>query len=84
MKKREKQKPEKRDKPPLLKKTTLLIPEALWLQARVKALDERTNLRELLLEGLVMRLGEGKQAKGMSAEDWAAFYLRKGTEEGKR
>jgi hypothetical protein len=49
---------------PLLKKTTLLIPEALWLKARRRALDERTNLRTLLLEGLEMRLGR-------TAESWA-------------
>ncbi len=48
---------EKPDKP-LLKKTTLLIPEALWLKARRQALDERTNLRAMLLEGLEMRLAK--------------------------
>jgi hypothetical protein len=82
MKKPGKPLPKKPEKP-ILKKTTLLIPEALWLQARVKALDERTNLRELLLEGLEMRLGAGKKPKGATAEDWIAFYARK-AEEGKR
>jgi hypothetical protein len=50
------------EKPPL-KKTTLLIPETLWLRARRRALDERTNLRTLLLEGLEMRLATKKGEK---------------------
>ena len=44
-------------KPPT-KKVTILIPEALWLRARRQALDERTNLRALVLEGLELRLAK--------------------------
>lgn len=46
-----------------LKKTTLQIPENLWLKARRQALAERTNLRALLLEGLEMRLAKKKGGK---------------------
>lgn len=41
-------------------KTTLLLPETLWRRAKVRAMDERCDLRDLLIEGLEMRL----QAKG--------------------
>ena len=72
-----KPKPKQPDKP-ILKKTTLLIPEALWLMARVKALDERTNLRELLLEGLELRLRQGPSSKdGMGIFD---YYAKKAAE----
>jgi hypothetical protein len=49
----------------LLKKVTIEIPESLWLRARRRALDERTNLRRLVLEGLELRLREkgGKDAR---------------------
>lgn len=43
---------------PLLKKVTILIPEVLWLKAKRQALDERTNLRSLVLEGLELRLAK--------------------------
>lgn len=43
---------------PMLKKVTILIPEALWLKAKRQALDERTNLRALVLEGLELRLAK--------------------------
>lgn len=45
------------------KKTTLLIPRALWLRARHRALAEDTNLRAMLLEGLELRLA-AKPTKG--------------------
>jgi hypothetical protein len=48
---------------PALKKVTILIPEGLWFRARRLALDERTNLRALVLEGLEMRLAR-KATKG--------------------
>lgn len=44
-------------------KTTTEIPEDLWVRARQRALDERTSLRVLILEGLELRLSR-KQKKG--------------------
>jgi hypothetical protein len=38
-------------------KTTVEIPESLWLKAKRRALDERTDLRSLIIEGLELRLG---------------------------
>jgi hypothetical protein len=43
---------------PKLKKVTIQIPEGLWLRAKRRALDERTNLRALVLEGLELRLAK--------------------------
>jgi hypothetical protein len=37
-------------------KTTLLMPEELWRRAKVRALEEKCDLRDLLLDGLEMRL----------------------------
>jgi hypothetical protein len=42
-------------------KTTLEIPERLWERAKRRALDERTSLRALILEGLELRLGTTKK-----------------------
>jgi hypothetical protein len=44
-------------------KTTLDIPERLWVRAKQRALDERASLRALILEGLEMRLAQ-KPKKG--------------------
>ena len=37
---------------PLMVKTTLLMPEPLWRRAKIRALEESRDLRDLLLEGL--------------------------------
>jgi hypothetical protein len=42
-------------------KTTVVIPEKLWERAKRRALDERTDLRALILEGLELRLKEAKR-----------------------
>ena len=42
-------------------KTTLLMQEALWRQAKIRALEENRDLRDLLLEGLELVL---KRKKG--------------------
>jgi hypothetical protein len=39
-------------------KTTLLLPEALWRRGKVRAMEERRDLRDLLIEGLEMVLRE--------------------------
>lgn len=41
-------------------KTTLLMPEDLWRRAKVKAMEERRDLKDLLLEGLELALKRGK------------------------
>lgn len=51
---------------PAIKKVTILIPEELWLRARRRALEERTNLRALVLQGLAMRIGSQAKAKAMA------------------
>jgi hypothetical protein len=33
-------------------KTTLLMPATLWKQAKVRAMDERRDLRDVLLDAL--------------------------------
>jgi hypothetical protein len=42
-------------------KTTLLMPEELWRRAKVRAAEERRDLKDLLLEGLELVL---KRSKG--------------------
>ena len=42
-------------------KTTVEIPEKLWKRAKQKALDERSDLRRLIIEGLELRLKEAKR-----------------------
>jgi hypothetical protein len=39
-------------------KTTLELPEELWKEAKVRALDERTDLRSLLIRGLTLVLAQ--------------------------
>ena len=55
-------KPRKASKPgePAMVKTTLLMPEDLWRRAKVRGMDERRDLRDLLLEGLELVLKRGK------------------------
>ena len=42
-------------------RTTLVLPLALWQRAKVRALEERRDLREVLLEALGRYLGETKK-----------------------
>ena len=44
-------------------RTTVEIPEELWVAARQRALDERGDLRRLIIEGLKLRLAQ-KLRKG--------------------
>ncbi len=37
-------------------KTSLILPEALWLQAKKRALDERADLRDIVIRGLELYL----------------------------
>lgn len=41
---------------PSMVKTTLLMPEELWRRAKVRAMEERRDLRDLLLDGLELVL----------------------------
>lgn len=45
-------------------KTTVEIPPDLLLAAKRRALDERTNLRALIVEGLELRLAQKTRKKG--------------------
>jgi len=56
-------KPRKASKPgePAMVKTTLLMPEDLWRRAKVRAMQERRDLKDLLLEGVELVL---KRSKG--------------------
>jgi hypothetical protein len=36
------------------------MPEALWLRAKARAMEERRDLRDLLIEGLELVLKRGK------------------------
>jgi len=42
-------------------RTTLVLPLALWQRAKVRALQERRDLREVLLDALGRYLGETKK-----------------------
>ena len=42
-------------------RTTLVLPLALWQHAKVRALEEGCDLRDLLLEALGRYLGETKK-----------------------
>ena len=44
-------------------KTTLLMPEELWQRAKIRALEEHRDLRDLLIEGLELVLRRGKGGK---------------------
>ena len=37
-------------------KTSLVLPEALWLQAKKRALDERADFRDVIIKGLELYL----------------------------
>jgi hypothetical protein len=41
-------------------KTTLLMPETLWKRAKVRAMEEHRDLRDLLIEGLELVLRRPK------------------------
>jgi hypothetical protein len=44
-------------------RTTLVIPEELWRQAKIRALQENRDLRDLLIEGLELVLKRPKGGK---------------------
>lgn len=48
---------------PSMVKTTLLMPEDLWRRAKIRALEENRDLRDLLLEGLELVLKRGRGGK---------------------
>ena len=43
---------------PAVVKTTLVLPEDLWQRAKVRAVEERRDLRDLLIEGLELVLAK--------------------------
>ena len=44
-------------------RTSFELPEALWLKAKQRALEERTDLRALIIEGLEHVLARKPKAK---------------------
>ncbi len=46
-----------------MKRTTVELPEAVWRAAKVRALDEGTDLRQLIIRGLELILAR-KPKKG--------------------
>ncbi len=44
-------------------KTTLVMPEELWRRAKVRAMEQRRDLRDLLLEGLELVLKRSKEVR---------------------
>ena len=44
-------------------RTTINLPEDLWRQAKILAIDERKDLRELIIEGLQLVLAHNKRGK---------------------
>lgn len=47
-------------------RTSVEIPEELWERARQRALDERSDLRRLIIEGLELRLKRAVKKGGRS------------------
>ena len=45
-------------------RTTLLLPEELWRQAKIRALDEGADLRTLLIRGLELILSQPMKTRG--------------------
>ncbi len=45
-------------------RTSLELPEALWRKAKQRALDERTDLRALIVEGLKYVLVRKSKKRG--------------------
>ena len=43
-----------------LVKTTVLLPEALWRAANIRAVEERRDLREIIIAALTAHLAEPK------------------------
>ncbi len=46
-----------------MKRTSIELPEALWRAAKIRALDEGTDLRQLIIRGLELVLAQ-KPKKG--------------------
>jgi len=55
-------KPTKAGEPSTVR-TTLVMPEDLWQRAKIRALEEHRDLRDLLIEGLELVLRRGKGGK---------------------
>ena len=55
-------KDEKKDEQPV--KSTVAFPHDLWLRAKHKALEERCDFRQLVIEGLELRLAKKNKRGG--------------------
>ncbi len=45
-------------------RTSLVLPESLWQRAKIRAVQERTDLRALLIQGLEMILSQKPKREG--------------------
>lgn len=48
-------------------KTTIALPEALWRAAKIRAMDDRTDLRTVLIRALERHLSEHNAAPSKKA-----------------
>ncbi len=55
-----------RSKEPTMK-TTLELPEKLWREAKIRALNERSNFKNVVVAALKAYLGKGKPRRGGKA-----------------
>jgi hypothetical protein len=46
-------------------RTTIDIPDPLFRELKIRAASEGTTLREMVIEGLSLRVGEARVAKGV-------------------
>jgi hypothetical protein len=47
-----------------MQKTTLLLPEPVWRQLKVRAIDERSTLRQVVLDAVIAYLKMPPTPKG--------------------
>lgn len=52
---------------PHMVKTTIALPEALWRAAKIRAMDDRTDLRTVLIRALERHLSEHNAAPSKKA-----------------
>jgi len=59
-------KPRRKNKEPTMK-TTIVLPEKLWREAKIRALDGHSNFKNVVVAALEAYLGKGKPRRGGKA-----------------
>ncbi len=59
-------KPHRKKKEPTMK-TSLELPEKLWREAKIRALDDHSNFKNVVVAALEAYLGKGKPRRGGKA-----------------